>query len=282
MRDLYNQAYVAERAEAGLAADDPALWSRASRKRLLREIQLFLAFTVETIFDTFKSDVDSKLRELKPHSERWYANKALAYQHGIPLLPDSDLFDNTGYSDTDIANSKVVKYAAVVEQENEYGRVSLRIKLAGDDGTDLAPLSAPQLAGVTEYLRRIKDAGVKLQVQSLPADHIKMKWTVYYDPLILDANGNRLDGTGNAVDVAAIKGYLKKLPFNGVYVVQYHIDELQSVEGVVIAEVNDCQTKYGLLPFTAVNVKLTPDAGYLRFDDDADLEIVRIPQSPIR
>ena len=278
----YNQAYVEERTEAGLPADDPASWSRVSRKRLLRAIQCILCLTVETIFDIFKADVDAKIRELKPHSERWYANKALAYQHGFDLLPDSDLFVNTGATEQDISASKVVKYSAVVEQENDYGRVFLRIKLAKDGGTDLTPLSTPELEGVTEYLRRIKDAGVKLVVQSLPADSLKMKWRLYYDPLILDANGNRLDGTQNEADVTAIKDYLKRLPFNGVYVTQFHIDAVQAVEGIVIAEVDLVQTKYGALPFTSVITKVTPDAGYLRFADGADLEIERIPQSPIR
>lgn len=278
----YNQAYTTERAEAGLPADDPASWSRVSRKRLFRAVQCILALTVETIFDIFKTDVDAKLRELKPHSPRWYANKALAYQHGFTLLPDSDQFDNTGVAEADITASKVVKYAAVVEQENGYGRVFLRIKLAKDSGSDLTQLSEPELGGVTAYLGRVKDAGVKLLVQSLPADSIKMKWRIYYDPLVLDANGNRLDGTQNEADKTAIKAYLKKLPFNGIYVTQYHIDDVQLVEGVVIAEVELCQTKYGSLPFTSVNTKITPDSGYLRFADDADLEIIRIPQSPIR
>lgn len=278
---LFNQAYIDERAEVGLPADDPALWSRVSRKRLMRDIYCFLSVTIETIFDLFRTDVDSKLRELKPHSPRWYANKALAYQHGIPLLPDDDLFDNTGYSDTQINASKVVKYSAVVEQENEFGRVFLRIKLAGETGDDLSPLPAPQLAGATEYMQRIKDAGVKLVIDSLPADSIKMTWAVYYDPLILDASGNRLDGTENTAVKNAIVAYLKNLPFNGVYVAQYHIDAVQAVEGVVIAEVTEVATKYGARPFTSVNVKMTPDAGYLRFADD-DLVITYIPQSPIK
>lgn len=278
----YNQAYTQERSEAGLVADDPVNWSRVSRKRLLRAVQCILCWTVETIFDIFKADVDAKILELKPHSERWYANKALAYQHGFNLITDSDLFDNTGATEQTISASKVVKYAAVVEQENDYGRVFLRIKLATINVSDLEPLSETQLDAFKNYMSRIKDAGVKLVVDSLPSDAIKMKWRIFYDPLILDASGNRLDGTQSEVDVAAIKDYLKQLPFNGVYVTQYHIDALQAVEGVVIAEVDLVQTKYGDLPFTSVNTKVTPDAGYLRFVDDADLEIERIPQSPIR
>jgi hypothetical protein len=282
LKTIFNEAYVQERSEAGLPAEDPAIWSRVSRKSLFRAVQCFLSFTVESLFDLFKSDVDKKIKELKPHSERWYATKALMFQYGFNLLPDSDEFDNTGYTDTQIQDSKVVKYAAVVEGENQYGRLFLRVKLATVSGGDLSQLSAPQLAGATGYLQRIKDAGVKLQIDSLPFDSIKMTWKIYYDPLILDNQGNRLDGTQTDAIRTAVKGYLKKLPFNGIYVVQYHIDELQLIDGVVIAEVQDCQTKYGVLPFIAVNVKITPDAGYMRFAADEDLEIEYIPQAPIR
>ncbi len=279
---LFNTEYVAQRAAEGLPADDPALWSRVSRKRFFRNIQCLLALTTETIFDIFTRDVTTKLRELKPHTQRWYANKALAYQHGFNLLPDSDEFDNTGYTDAQIAASKVVKNSAVVEQQNQFGRVYLRIKLAGEDAGDLAPLTTPQVDGVKAYMARIKDAGVKLQIDSLPADRIKMKWSIYYDPLILDNAGNRLDGTISNVVKDTIKGYLKKLPFNGEYVREYHEDELQALDGVTIAIITEAQTKYGLLPFSNVNVKTTPDAGYLRFYDDAELEITYIAQPPIR
>jgi len=279
---IFNNEYVAQRAAEGLPADDPALWKRVSRKRFNRNIQCALALTTETIFDIFTSDVDTKLRELMPHTERWYANKSLAYQHGFNLLPEDDEYDNTDKSEEDIEASKIVKYAAVVSQENQFGRVYLRIKLATEDADDLAPLSNTQLDGVKAYLARIKDAGVKLQIDSLPADQAKMKWTVYYDPLILDNNGNRLDGTASDVVRTAIKEYFKNLPFNGIYVLEYHTDAVQLVPGVVIPVINECSTKYGLLPYTNVNVKVTPDAGYLRFVDDADLEIIYIPQAPIK
>lgn len=256
--------------------------SKVARWRLWTYIVAAAIYVHETFFDLFKADVNETIALLKPHTAKWYATKALAYQHGFALLPDSDLFDNDGYTETQIDESKIVKYAAVVEQENIYQRVFLRIKLARENAGDLAPLTEPQLEGVIEYFKRVKDAGVKLVIESLPADSIKMQWHIFYDPLILDAEGNRTDGTASDVIKTAIKEYLKNLPFNGVYVLQYHIDALQAVEGVTIAEIDLAQTKYGLLPFANVNVQTTPDAGYLRFTDDADLQITYTAQSPIK
>lgn len=279
--------YVAERASAGLIYDDPALWSKASIKRLFVAVVAYCSYFLDSLFDLLTLDNNTAITELKPHSLRWYTNTAKAYQFGFLLLQDSDKFDNTGYTDEQIEDSKVVDYAAVVEQENEFGRLSLRMKLATQAGDDLAPLSNEQLAGVREYFTGVggggvKDAGVKMQIDSLPADAITMNWSIYYDPLILSSNGSRLDGLASEPVKDAIKNYLKNLPFNGVYVPTYHIDAVQAVDGVVIPEITEVQVKYGLLDFATVNTEYTPDAGYLRFYNDADLIINYIPHSEIR
>ncbi|RXK57577.1 nucleotidyltransferase [Lacibacter luteus] len=278
--EIHNEIIAAVQADATLGAELTST-SRVSKWRTWSYIVSFAIWVHEKLFDLFKQEVSETIATLKPHTAKWYASKALAYQHGFPLKEDSDQFDNTGYTDTQIEESRVVAYAAVVEQTDQYGRVFLRIKLARINGGDLAPLTAPQLAGVQEYFARIKDAGVKLVIESIAADSIKMNWRIYYDPLILDSTGSRTDGTAADVVKNAIKDYLKNLPFNGVYVLQYHIDALQQVEGITIPIIDLAQTKYGLLPFTNVNVKTTPDSGYLRFADDADLNITYIAQTPI-
>lgn len=273
--------YVANMAAAGYTID-PSAWSATNLQRLFIYVVAFSTYTVEFLFDVLTMDTNTAITELKPHSLRWYANKAKLYQHGFNLVPESDLYDNTGYTEQQIDSSKIVDYAAVVEQANEFGRVSLRIKLATETGSDLAPLSSDELTGVTEYFQRIKDAGVRLQIDSLPADAITMTWDVYYDPLILAGNGSRLDGMASEPVRDAIKNYLKNLPFNGVYVPTYHIDAVQAVDGVVIPAITEVQVKYGLLPFTTVNTEYLPDAGYLRFYDEEDLIINYIPHSEIR
>lgn len=281
IKQTITDAYVANMAANGITVDTAA-WSKTNLVKLIIYVVAFCTYTLETLQDIHKADVDATIKELKPHTTRWYANKALAFQYGFNLLPDDDLFDNTGYTDTQIENSKVVDYAAVVEQVNVYGRVSLRIKIAHDNGTDLEPVSDPEKDGFTEYMQRIKDAGVRLQIDSLPADSLKQTWRIYYDPLLLSSEGARLDGLSATPVIDAIKNYLKNLPFNGVYVDQYHIDAVQAVEGVVTCELDLCQSKYGLLPFSNVNALFTPDAGYLRFADDEDLIITYIAQSAIK
>lgn len=256
-------------------------FSPASVENILFENFAFSGWILESNFDLLKSDVAAYISAMKPGSLKWYATMALAYQHGFSLLTDSDVFDNVGKTDEEIADSKIVKYAACVEELNQSGRTILRIKVAGAGADDLEPLSSVHLDGVKEYIARVKYAGIPIRVESNAPDAIKMKWTVYYDPLILDASGNRLDGTGEDVVRKAIKEYLTKLPFNGIYAIQKHEDYVQSVSGVALCPVQMAQKKYADYDWNNIMQIAVPDAGYMRFADDGDLEIIYVQKGAL-
>lgn len=263
---------------AGVAANatlSPLLTStsRVAIWRLLALVVATAIWTLETLFDIHVADVNETISKLKPHSLRWYAEKATAFQFGYNLVDDADYYDNTGIDETTIEASKVVAYAAVVEQDR-----GLRIKVARDTG-DLAALTAPQLEAFEEYMKRIKDAGVRLNITSSAADELKLNIELYYNPLVLNSAGGRLDGTVSEPVQDAVKEYLKNLPFNGVFVLQNLIDVLQLVDGVKIAHLVGAQARYGLLPFQSFAVKYLPDAGYLRIPNPGDLTITFIPYS---
>lgn len=225
----------------------------------------------EVLFDEHKAEVLNHIANMKPHSLQWYANKARAYQHGHALIPETDKYDNTGLTDETIENSRIVKYAAVTEQER-----GLRIKVATSDGNDLDALDDAQLPAFTAYMQEIKDAGVKLLITSGVADALKLDLFIKYDSLVLDVQGKRLDGTNPRPVQEAIKNYLKNLPFNGRLELSALVDEIQKVDGVRAPYVTAASAKYGALPFTSfAGQSYLPDAGYLRFmneDDDLNIE----------
>lgn len=225
-------------------------------------------WALENLFDLFKSDVDETIAAMKPHSLQWYAEKSKAFQYGYSLPADTDKYDNTGIDDALIEASKIVDYAAVVEQQR-----GIRIKVAEDNGTDLEALITAELNAFKAYMERIKDAGVKLTITSTAADLLKLNLTIKYDALVLLPTGGRIDGTSTAPVKEAIKAYLKNLPFNGILSTMKLIDAIQAVEGVKDLSLNNIQAKYGALPFTAIVISYTPDAGYLRIED-ADLTII--------
>jgi hypothetical protein len=225
---------------------------------LFIEIVAACVCSLEILHDLFKADVSETIAALKPHTTRWYAGIAKKFQYGYNLVADADYYDNTGISDSVVASSKIVTYAAVVEQFP-----GLRVKVAKTVGSDLAALSAPELAAFVNYMARVKDAGVRLTITSTGADNLLLTLRVKYNPLVLTSTGARIDGTVAEPVKDAVKRHLKNLPFNGVFSIQKLVDELQKVDGVADLSVDAVQVKYGALPFTSVNIDVIPDSGYL-------------------
>lgn len=260
---------------------DPVTWSKTNLLRLITYVFAVCAWALENLFDTHKAEITEEIAAKKPHSLRWYAKKAKAFQIGYNLVPERDYYDNTGLTDSKIAASQIVKYAAVVRQQRANQRIFLRIKVATIKNNDLAPLDEGQLKPLREYFERIADAGVDYEINSQSADRLVMRLKIYYNPLILTAEGSRIDGTDSEPVPNAIRNYLQNLPFNGLYVLAHQVDALQAVEGVEIPHIVGASATYGLLPLSSVDVKYYPDSGYLRIDKN-DLSIEYIPQSQIK
>lgn len=108
--------------------------SKVAVWRLWIYIVAFAIHTLERIFDQHKREVYVALSELKPHTARWYRNKALAFQYGFDLIPNTDKFNNQNRTEDEIANSKVVKYSAVTEAEQE-SRLIVKIATEQEGGT---------------------------------------------------------------------------------------------------------------------------------------------------
>lgn len=234
----------------------------------------YAVWFLETLFDKHKVEVTDIIAAMKPHSPRWYAEKAKLFQYGDNLVADSDKYDNTGKTDEQIAASRIVTYSAVVEVDGK-----LLIKVAKEDN-DLSPLSAFEFAALAEYFSRIKDAGVQIELLTDVADGLRLSLDIYYNPLILNGQGQRLDGNSLTPVPDAIREYLRNLPFNGELVLAYLIDALQKVDGVVIPHLNAASYQYGGLDYEIISVKYQPFAGYLRITDE-NLTINYKPQRQI-
>jgi len=242
-----------------------ATFSKVSFESILFYTIAVCANFVESLFDSHKSEVQTMISELKPHSKNWYKNKALAYMHGYELIEGSDQFNTTSLTDAQIAASKIVRYAAVVEKANV-----VYIKVAA---TGLVKLSNDQEAGLIAYFKEVKDAGVKLEIINRDADHFKASLVVYYDPMVLNSTGiNAVTGTESVRD--AISAFIGSLPFNGEYRNNALIDALQVLDGVVMAELVSAQTSTDGLAFTDVDAYVTPDSGYMKLYASTDLQII--------
>ena len=216
-------------------------------------------WTLEQLFDAHKSEVAGIIAAGKPHTLQWYVTKAKDFQFGVALPPDSDVYALVPPATPSVL---VVQFAAAVELTN-----LVRIKVAKLTAGVLGPLSTLELTAFTTYMGRIKDAGVRLQCTSDVPDTFQPAMIVYYDPLVLDATGARLDGTAASPVKDAVNAFLDSLPFNGVFVLNNFIAAMQAVPGIIIADEVSVQAFYGIVPPVVIAAKYVPDAGYMALDN---------------
>nr|DAI26079.1 MAG TPA: Baseplate structural protein [Caudoviricetes sp.] len=261
-------------------AQEPALeslnsTSKVAMWRLWVYIISVAIWSLEKLFDLHRTDINKRLTELKPHTARWYRSKALAFQYGFSLSLESDKYNNQWLTDEQIEASKIIKYSAVVESKNE-GR--LIVKIAGEQGDTLQPITDVQRKSFEAYLQEIKDAGVRLSVVNYQPDVLHLQMKIVYDPLVLDSNGQSITKATKPVE-ETIKSYLKRLPFNGELVLAHLIDALQQAEGVKIPHLVLAQSKnitssgeYGA--FETIEISKIPTAGYFTIDNYNDITYI--------
>lgn len=244
-------------------------FSKVSFESVLFDVFAFSLFMFEKLFDQHKTQIDTALYEQKSGTPRWYRNMALAFQHGFDLLDDSDKFDNTAATIDQIEASKIIKYCSVKES---FESNKLTIKVAGESGELLIPLTAPQLESFADYMQEIKYAGVRLNIVNNPADKLKLVMSIYRDVLVIDENGNSIKNGGKPVETA-IRAYMKSLPFDGELVLNDLIAKLRTVDGVNNAHIVNATSSHwnsidlGFSEFAPINVRTVPMSGYFEIVD---------------
>jgi hypothetical protein len=214
----------------------------------------------EFIQDAFRAQLLEDVAKLKPHTLRWYQEKAKAFQYGSDLPENSTDYDNSSLDDATIAAQKIIAQAAATENNG-----TVTVKVAREVSGALEPLSSPQYDAFESYINEVKDAGVQLAALNQTGDKLTVVATIYYDPLVLNSTGARIDGAAAQPVQDAIKAYLRALPFNGVLVRASLFDVLQGVSGVYAPTLTSLQA--GVSSATAlgeVQVQYLPYAGYFK------------------
>lgn len=260
----------------GLTFEDQ--FSTVSIENILFFIVATCMWVNQQLFARHKIDIERLLSEQRAHTSNWYAHISKQFQFGQELVTETDKYNNAGLTSEQIEKIRVVKYSAAVES---FDKSILYLKIATDDNGKRKPLSNNQLIAFKTYLNAIQDAGVRIQVINDPADQMKLKIDIYYDSLILDQEGKRLDDEGDSPVQDAIRNYLNNLPFNGMYTNQSLVDTLQNIEGVAVAEIKQAASKYGAYTeFTDIDAREIAHAGYYEVSD-ANLMLNFIPNEEV-
>jgi hypothetical protein len=253
----YNECVGEKNRQPGLAGITST--SKLSIFGLLAWVFSFVAWLLDNLFDLHKGECGTLIAAEKAHRPEWYKSLALAFQHGQAFNVVTQKFDNTGLTEAEIEAQKIVAQASVTEVD---GR--LRMKVARMVDGDFAPLDEEQLAAFAAYMEKAKDFGVNIKKESLPADSLKLDLDIFYNPLVLRADGSRIDGNGSTPVIDAVRQYLRELRFDGEYANSRLNDKLQGVEGVELPVIKSALSKYGSRPYSLIDERYIPDAGYLR------------------
>lgn len=251
--------------------------SKVSIWRLILEMVAFVIFNFQEAVKLHTEEVKILIAEQKVPSLRWYRNKALLFQYGFDLLPESDQFSPT-YEITPgnivvatpelVANSKVIKYAAVTKAENS-SKISM--KIATEENGEIVPITDVIAFAFKTYVEEYGAAGDNIVIVNYLADILKIDFNIVYDPLVLLANGTSILTAAEPVKLA-IKEFLKNLPFNGELSVQKLEAAVLAVEGVEDLQNVQVQTKWieagvGYGQFQPVQIKTIPKSGYFKIED---------------
>lgn len=255
-------------------------FSTVSFENILIDFFARVFYVFELLFDNHKAEVSDIILQQKPHSLTWYRNKALAFQYGFDLYDDTDVFINEGYTDEQIAASKIIKYSAVTEAVNES---RLIIKIATEDSNgDLAPISEAEKESFDAYVDEARDAGVVVTIINYLPDILRLTLKIYYDPLVLSSTGVAITGAngGKKPVEIALKEFMRELPFNGELILASLIDKLQKTEGVKIPHLINAASSWidsaGITyaNFENIAVKKIPVSGYFQIENFNNIEYI--------
>lgn len=224
------------------------------------DVVAYAIWVFENIMDLFRADVEDKLSKQKPGSLPWLATKAYEFQFGDDLMVDANGI--VKYATIDEAK-KIVKRVSASESN---GVISLKVAKL-DNQTSLVPLdvNSGELLQFERYIEKLKYAGVKVDVVSLPADVLLYNVDVYFDPAYLES-------TITANVNAKLDEYRLSLPFNGMIYRSEVLNAILSAEGVVTAKINELTGTQSTI--TNIDVKYLLVAGYFNWDETSTLNLI--------
>ena len=197
-------------------------------------------FIHEGFFDQHSQEINAMIYNQKSGRVSWYKTMALNFQYGFDLVQDKDYFDNGNVTQEEIEASRIIKYAAVNESDNE-SRVI--IKIAGETDGSLSHFTdLNQVEAIEAYFKEIKWPG-KITIINYKADKLYLNIQIKRDALVLNNQGmSILDG--NYPVVEALKEFMKELDFNGELKLSAMVDKMQGIPGVLDATVLSAQSAW--------------------------------------
>ena len=234
-----------------------SVFAKASPTSIFFYVVAFAIHILERIFDTETDRLVQYVESMRPHTKLWYINKLRTFQLGYSINEDG------GYDTVDV-EAQIIKYASLRIKGGE-----LYFLIATDDNGVPKKISDSNiLTSIRSYAERVFDAGVHFKIFSDDADTYRCRLLINYDPLVLDTEGRRLDGTNDTPVEDAVSGYFRSFPFDSEFSNMALVDAIQKVEGVRVAELTESKAKTAISgsSFIAIESTYIANAGYMAYD----------------
>jgi hypothetical protein len=207
---------------------------------------------------------DSQINNAIASTLPWWNKTVKAFQFGDILTWNGQAYV---YQNIDTTNQIVSQCAIIVADKTFYIKVAT--------GTDtLAQLTNDQVTALTSYLNKVVPAGSDFNIVNLTADLLKITYTVYIDPLLINiSDGSSVNSPTDFPIQDVINEYIQHLDiydFNGIFYVEKLTQTIFSVPGVKNAIANTVQAKSGTLSYqdilSVVSQTYNATSGYLQID----------------
>lgn len=233
-------------------------------------------YSFETILDVFAYDISETINKRINGTPDYYARALLQYQKGDELTVREDGLA-FGYASVD-ESKQIITQVSYEESTDDVNLDSkLVLKVATGDKGNLSAIPVDELVQIRTYLNRIKFAGTRIEVTSLPGDVLVPRLSVYWDGAISEAE------VYDNIE-ASLNEYMMNIDFNaGIYVSKViaairsaeHVtdvwidEEATPAQGVFLA----CYDTDGALkPLQKVARVQNTTSGYLRQSSGKDQE----------
>ena len=211
------------------------IFSRVSIENILIYIVAVCAYSLEVMFDTFRTEVDELIAQNTVPTIRWYHTQAIKFQYGDALVYDEQA-QAFKYAVDDISK-QVIKYCAVKDIGG-----SIQILVSGETNGLPSVLLNDVLMAFKAYMNSVKIAGVILDIRSLQADDIQIDMIIQVDPLQIDMAGKRINDESYPIQ-EAINRYLQNIVYGGTFNKTKCVDAVQAVAGVLDVTLNEVKVK---------------------------------------
>lgn len=232
--------------------------SKVSIWRLFVWIFSFVLWSHEKI--VFQNALNSRPQNL-PN----FRAAVLNFHDGLELVWNDGSFT---YDLSAVANPeerKIIDRCAVLESNDG----ELVVKVAKDNAGTLEPINIDEETRLLDYIRQIKVPGVQIRLINQNADLLKANITVYVYPSIIDlTTGKLLNVTEDIYPVKdAIETYLSNLEFNGAFIENFFVTQINSAEGVFNCRIDLLQSKFASFPYSDLIDFKIAESGYFKFED---------------